>query len=55
MTTTPATAPPVRTRADIERDLASKRAERELYVTPEVRLVIDAQIDAFLDEWLAAG
>jgi hypothetical protein len=44
------TAPVVRTRADIEADIASKRRERELYVSPEGVAKCHAEIDRLLDE-----
>lgn len=42
------------TRADIERDLASKRRERELYVSPEGVAKCHAEMDRLLEEWEAA-
>jgi len=41
----------IRTRADIERDIASKRRERELYVSPHGVEQCHAQLDALLTEW----
>ena len=41
----------VRTRADIERDLASKRRERLLYVSPEGVAKCHAEMDRLLEEW----
>jgi hypothetical protein len=46
MTTTPA-----RTRADIEAEIASKRRERELYVSAQGVGKIHGEIDALLEEW----
>jgi hypothetical protein len=39
-----------RTRAEIERDIASKRRERELYVSPQGVGKVHGEIDALLDE-----
>lgn len=47
------TAAPPRTRADIEADIASKRRERELYVSPEGVAKCHAAIDALITEWEA--
>lgn len=41
----------VRTRAEIERDIASTRRERELYVSPGGVAKIHAKLDALLVEW----
>ena len=43
----------LRTRAEIEREIASKRAERLLYVSPQGVAKCHAQIDALLDEWMS--
>ena len=40
-----------RTRAAVEADIASKRRERDLYVSPEGVEQCHRQIDALLDEW----
>jgi len=45
----------VRTRADIEADIRKKRAERELYVSPDGLNAIHAQINELIDEWVAAS
>jgi len=44
----------VRTRAEIEREIASKRRERLLYVSPEGVGKIHAEMDRLLVEWEAA-
>jgi hypothetical protein len=43
----------MRTRAEIEREIASKRRERELYVSPQGVAKCHAEIDELLDEWEA--
>lgn len=48
------TAPP-RTRAEIEQDIRSKRAERELYVSPDGVAKIHEAINELLTEWQDAG
>ena len=40
-----------RTRAEIERDIAAKRRERRLYVSPHGVAGIHAEIDRLLEEW----
>lgn len=40
-----------RTRADIERDIRSKRRERELYVSPQGVAQCHAALDELLTEW----
>jgi hypothetical protein len=42
-----------RTRAEIERDILSKRRERELYVSPQGVAKCHAEMNALLDEWEA--
>lgn len=49
------TTAPTRTRAEIEREIAGKRRERLLYVTAEVRAVIDDAVDELVAEWIEAG
>lgn len=41
----------MRTRAEIERDLAAKRRERMLYVSPHGVAGCHAEIDRLLEEW----
>lgn len=41
----------VRTRADIELEIRRKRAERELYVSPQGVAKCHAELDALLEEW----
>lgn len=48
------TAPP-RTRAEIERDIASKRAERRMYVSPGGVAKVHGELDVLLTEWDQAG
>ena len=48
------TTTPVRTRADIEREIASKRRERELYVSDEGVAKCHAELDRLLEEWESA-
>jgi hypothetical protein len=43
----------MRTRAEIEREIASKRRERELYVSPQGVAKCHAEMDVLLDEWEA--
>jgi hypothetical protein len=45
------TTTPTRTRVDIEREIASKRRERELYVSPQGVDQCHAEIDALITEW----
>lgn len=44
-----------RTRADIERDIASKRRERELYVSAQGVGKCHAEMDRLLEEWESAA
>ena len=52
MTTAPTAA---RDRDQIEREIVSKRRERELYVSPEGVGRIHGQLDALLTEWQEAA
>lgn len=45
------TATATRTRAEIERDIASKRRERLLYVSPAGVAKCHAELDVLLTEW----